>query len=191
MIEWIAVVFGFVCVVLTVRQNIWCWPAGLIQVLLYIYVFYEAKLYSDVILHIVYVFLQFYGWYHWLYGGTRFHDLPVTSSGWMFAPWLCGVLAGSYLWGFGMERYTDAAIPYGDAFTTVASLAAQYLLARKQLESWLLWIAVDIVAVWIYQEKALYPTAMLYGVFLVLATLGFLAWRKSMQEHRGDAQTRP
>lgn len=188
MIEWIAVVFGFVCVVLTVRQSIWCWPTGLIQVALFIYVFYEAKLYSDVILHVVYVFLQFYGWYHWLYGGDRFQDLPVTSLGRRFALWVPAVLVCSLIWGFGMHVFTDAAVPYADAFTTVASLAAQYLLARKKLESWLLWISVDVVAIGIYWYKDLHPTALLYGVFLILASTGFAAWQESMRKQNAAAE---
>jgi len=179
-IEITATIFGALCVWLTVRQHILCWPTGLVQVTLYIVVFYQAKLYSDMLLHLIYVVLQCYGWYAWLYGGTNRSTLPVIRlpvahlSGWVVV-----VLAGTAGLGYGMSTYTDAALPYPDGFTTVASLVAQWLLARKKLESWYFWIAVDIVAIGVYFAKALYFTTGLYLLFLVLATMGLIAWRTS------------
>lgn len=79
--EVVAVVFGLICVWLTIRQNIWCWPTGLVQVALYIIIFYQVKLYSDLILHILYVGLQIYGWHHWLHGGKQRAKLPVSTLG--------------------------------------------------------------------------------------------------------------
>ncbi len=184
-IETAAVLFGFLCVWLTLRQNIWCWPTGLVQVILYIYIFYQVKLYSDLILHIIYVVMQIYGWYHWLHGGRDRGVLHVTHldpSGLLI--WPVAVITGSFGWGWLMASQTDAALPYADAFTTVASLTAQWLLARKKLESWLLWIAVDLVAIGIYWSKELLLTSGLYAVFLVLATMGFFAWRRSMNLER-------
>jgi nicotinamide mononucleotide transporter len=184
-IEILAVFFGFVCVWLTLRQNIWCWPTGLVQVVLFIYIFHEVKLYSDLILHVIYVGMQLYGWYFWLHGGrdsgvARVSRLARASR----QLWLLSVLAGSLLWGYLMARYTDASLPYGDAFTTVASLAAQWLLARKKLESWLLWISVDVVAIGIYWSKGLLLTSGLYMAFLLLAILGFFAWRRSLYDRQ-------
>ncbi len=184
-IETVAVLFGFLCVWLTIRQNIWCWPTGLVQVILYIFIFYQVKLYSDLILHIIYVVMQIYGWYHWLHGGRGRGGLEVTRldpSGLLI--WPVAVITGSFGWGWLMASQTDAALPYADAFTTVASLTAQWLLARKKLECWLLWIAVDLVAIGIYWSKELLLTSGLYAVFLVLATMGFFAWRRSMNLER-------
>lgn len=178
--------FGLLCVGLTIRQNIWCWPTGLIQVLLYIVIFYQVKLYSDLILHIIYVFLQLYGWYHWLHGGgpqgeTNAKALPVSLISWQLRmAWLLVGVIGTLIWGYLMQTYTDASIPYGDAFTTVASLIAQWLMARKRLESWLVWIAVDVIAIGIYYYKELYLTSGLYLVFLILAVIGWFAWRRSL-----------
>ena len=180
-IEAVAVVFGLACVWLTIRQNIWCWPTGLVQVCLFIFIFYYAKLYSDLILHGVYVVLQIYGWHHWLHGGR---DRAKLSVSWLgnrkSMEWGAAVLAATVVWGYVMASWTDAAVPYGDAFTTAASLAAQWLMARKRLESWLFWIAVDVVAVGVYLYKALYLTAGLYAVFFVLAIMGYRAWRASI-----------
>ena len=185
-IESAAVVFGLICVWLTVRQNIWCWPTGLVQVALYIFIFYQVKLYSDLILHFVYVGLQIYGWYHWLHGGKNRALLPVSTLGARSRIiWPLLVIAGAGGWGYLMANFTDAAVPYGDAFTTVASLIAQWLMARKRLESWLFWIAVDVVAIGIYWHKSLYLTSGLYAIFLVLATIGLFEWRKTLVSDQG------
>ena len=187
-IEVIASLFGLLCVWLTVRQNIWCWPVGLVMVSLYVWIFYQAKLYSDMGLQVVYIVLQIYGWAYWLRGGPRDSDLPVTRlSGNGVACWIVMALACTALLGGGMARWTDAALPYWDATTTVLSLIAQYLLARKVLENWLFWIAVDVLAVGIYVVKELYVTAGLYVVFLGLATWGWLAWKASFQEQESVA----
>jgi nicotinamide mononucleotide transporter len=185
-IEATAVVFGLVCVWLTIRQNIWCWPTGLVQVALYIAIFYRVKLYSDLILHVIYVVMQVYGWYHWLHGGKNRGALPVsTLSLRARAAWPSTAIVGTLVWGYLMATFTDASVPYSDAFTTVASLIAQWLMARKRLESWFFWISVDVIAIGIYWYKGLILTSGLYAVFLVLATMGLFSWRKSMRETRG------
>jgi len=184
-IEAIAVVFGLLCVWLTIRQNIWCWPTGLVQVALYIAIFYRVKLYSDLILHVVYVAMQLYGWYFWLHGGRdrSASDVTILKTRVRLA-WLAIVFFGTLGWGYLMAKFTDAAIPYGDAFTTVASLVAQWLMANKKLESWFFWISVDLVAIGIYWNKGLHLTSGLYAVFLILAAMGWFAWRKSLHESK-------
>ena len=181
-IEILATVFGFICVVLTVRQNIWCWPTGLLQVSLYIGVFYQARLYSDMGLHVVYVFMQIFGWYNWLYGGRNRGELEVSRlsrSGVLF--WGLAAGLGTAGLGFIMSAYTRADLAYWDAATTVLSLIAQWLMAKKKLESWLIWITVDVLCVGIYLVKALYPTTILYAAFLALASMGFWQWNKDLR----------
>lgn len=181
-IEGIAAVCGLLCVWLIVRQNILCWPTGLIQVVLYIGVFYEARLYSDLILHVIYVVMQIYGWYHWLYGGRERTELKVTahSTSGLLA-WIMVAAAITAPWGYAMATLTDAAAPYADAFIAVASLVAQWLMARKKLQSWHFWVAVDLVAITVYLYKELYITTGLYSVFLVLAILGYFQWRRTIE----------
>jgi nicotinamide mononucleotide transporter len=184
-IEATAVIFGLLCVWLTIRQNIWCWPTGLIQVLLYIVIFYKALLYSDMLLHIIYVAMQVYGWHHWLYGGKGKKELKVSTLPIpLLTIWIGIAVLGTFMWGFLMSRYTNAAVPYADAFTTVASLIAQWLMARKRLESWWFWIAVDIVAIGVYSYKSLYLTMGLYAVFLVLATMGYFRWKATIADKK-------
>ncbi len=180
-VEIVASFCGLLCVWLTVRQNIWCWPVGLIQVLLFIGIFYHARLYSDVILHVIYVFMQFYGWYHWLHGGQQQTELQVSAlTPRSLLGWGLLAVASTVCWGYAMANYTDAAAPYADAFIAAASLIAQWLLACKKLEAWYFWITVDLVAVVVYCLKNLYITTGLYSVFLVLAVIGFVQWKRTM-----------
>jgi nicotinamide mononucleotide transporter len=177
-IEITATVFGLLCVALTVKRNVWCWPTGLVQVILYIWVFFGVKLYSDMILQIIYVPLQVYGYWQWKYGSNK-KELPLSCL------YLTGNLKWFGLtavltigWGYLMTK-VGAAAPYADGFVAMASLMATYLMAKKVVECWWYWIAVDVVAVGVYLYKHLYPTTILYAVFLVLAIIGYVAWRKA------------
>ncbi len=187
-IETTAVVFGFLCVVFTVRQNIWCWPMGLMQAFLYIFVFYRVKLYSDMILHAIYVYLQIYGWHNWLRGGKNRSELPVSDlPGKALAACVILCAGATFSTGYAMATLTDASVPYLDSFTTLASLIAQWLMAKKKVESWYFWISVDVVAIGVYYYKALYFTSGLYATFLVLAVSGLIAWQRSFAALRPSA----
>lgn len=191
-IEVVAVIAGFLCVYFTIKENIWCWPTGLLQVTLYIFVFYQAKLYSDVILHVIYVAMNIYGWYFWLHGGRLRKEARITRllPAWL-AACIAGSVAGTLLLGWFMASRTDAALPYADAFTTVFSLTAQWLLSRKKLENWYFWIAVDVVAIGVYFAKDLYLTGVLYIAFLIMATVGLLRWRSSFAALPGEEAEMP
>jgi nicotinamide mononucleotide transporter len=186
-IEIIGVAFGLACVFLTIRQSIWLWPTGLIQVVLFIWVFGQVRLYSDMVLHIIYVPMQVYGWYHWVTGGAReqARRLPIRRLS-LAAALAWAVVAAAAIAGDGyiMKRYFNAALPYWDAAIAVLSLIAQFLLARKVLENWLIWIAVDVIAIGVYAAKSIHLTAGLYGVFLVLASIGWVQWTRA---YRGQA----
>jgi nicotinamide mononucleotide transporter len=177
-LEIIASLLGLACVVLTVRRHIACWPTGLAMVILYIGIFYQARLYSDMLLQVVYVFLQAYGWYAWLRGRPDRSPLAVTQlPPQHYVRWIVVCLAGTLLLGTFMKVATDASFPYVDALVTVASLIAQWFLGRKIVESWIVWIVVDVVAIGLYFAKELYPTTALYAIFLALAIWGWLDWR--------------
>jgi nicotinamide mononucleotide transporter len=181
LIEMTAAAFGVVCVALFARQNVWAWPTGLVQVGLFVYVFYEARLYADFGLHIVYVGLQLYGWYHWVHGRRDDRPLPVSrlapAAG---AGWLAGAAAGTAGLGYALGAYTNADYPYWDSAIAVLSLVAQYLIAHKVLENWLFWIVVNVLGIGLYGVKGLYPTTALYCVFLVLAVWGYVTWRRAL-----------
>jgi nicotinamide mononucleotide transporter len=180
-VESIAVLFGIVSVFLSVRQHIWSWPTAIINVALYTIVFYDAKLYADMGLQVVYVALSIYGWYEWLYGGANRTELPVSrlTSRLAVVLTLLGVVTSAAL-GTLLAHRTDAALPYVDSSTTATSLVAQWMMTRKILENWIVWIAVDVVYVGMFVFKHLYKTAGLYAVFLVLAVMGYVEWRRTL-----------
>ena len=180
-LEIIAALFGVVSVFLSVRQNIWSWPTAIVNVGLYIFVFYETRLYADTGLQVVYVVLNAYGWYHWLYGGKNCTELPVTRTGLRLGLFLATlVAAGTILIGTLLARNTDAALPYIDALTTSTSLVAQWMMTRKLLENWPVWVAVDVVYIGMYINKSLRVTAVLYFIFLILSVVGYFQWRRSL-----------
>jgi nicotinamide mononucleotide transporter len=181
-LELIAAVIGAISVWLSVRQNIWSWPTAIVNVVLYALVFYDARLYADMGLQVIYAVLSVYGWYEWLYGGEGRTELQVTRT----RPRLgiaLGViaLAGSAALGTLLHHETDAALPYMDAALSSTSLVAQWMMTRKLLENWLVWIAVDVLYVGMFLFKDLYLTAGLYAVFLALAVRGYIDWRRSMR----------
>lgn len=179
-IEWVAAAAGTVSVFLSARENIWSWPTALVNVSLYAYVFFRSGLYSDAGLQVVYFVLSLYGWYHWLYGGQQRSRLHVTRA----SPrvWATVAAVGLVFW-VALSSYTSTlpgvSLPYLDAGLTTTSLIAQWMMTRKILENWVLWILADIVYVPMFIYKALYPTAIQYAVFLVLAVMGFVHWRRS------------
>src|SRR6476620_3615706 len=178
--EVLAVITGIISVYLSTRENIWSWPTALVNVALYFVVFYETKLYADMGLQVVYAALSLYGWYEWLYGGENRTELAVSRVPRRQLPLLVVIaVAIAALLGTIAHRYTNASWPYLDASLTAVSLVAQWMMTRKLLENWALWIAVDLVYVPLLAYKGLYAFALLYLVFLGLAIAGHVEWRRS------------
>jgi nicotinamide mononucleotide transporter len=192
-IEILAVVFGIVSVYLSTREHIWSWPTALVNVALYFVVFLEAKLYADMGLQVVYFALSLYGWYEWLYGGEHRTELHVSRVTRTLGVRLAVIgVASAVIIGTLLARFTDAALPYLDSATTSTSLVAQWMMTRKILENWAVWVAVDVVYIGMFIFKELYLTAGLYAVFLVLAVMGFRQWKRSLIEReRGIGTTEP
>ncbi len=181
--ELIAVLVTLAAVWLTARQVIWCWPTALVSVTMYAVVFYQAKLYADMGLQAVYFALSVYGWWAWLHGGEDRSELKVSLVSWRARAVLV-LLGAVFALGLGtlLHRATDASLPFMDSALTSFSLVAQWLMTRKHLESWIVWIAVDVFYVGMFVMKELYLTAGLYAVFLLLAAVGLAEWRRSMAE---------
>lgn len=179
--ESIGVFFGLISVYLTVKENIWCWPTGILNVFFFAMMFYQSKLYSESILQVIFFILILYGWWSWLFGGKNKTELHITHTENI---WLMGIILGSGIsagiTGYLMGNNTDASLPYIDSAILMFSISAQALQARKKIESWLFWIGVDIVSIGVYLYKGLNKTAVLYCVFLYLATRGYLLWRKKI-----------
>jgi len=187
-LEWAAVVTGFACVWLAARESIWNFPVALVSCLLYVFVYFRAQLYADCNLQGLFIALSLYGWYEWLYGGRGQTELGITRT--TGREWLAGALfAAVFTPGFGyyLRPHTDAALPYLDSFTTAGSIVAQYLLTRKRLENWLLWLLVDLIYVPVLWYKQLYPTSLLYALYLALAAYGYWQWRRDLAPPAGAA----
>jgi len=171
-----------VAVYLTTRQIIWCWPLGMLSVSLYAVVFHDARLYADMGLQGLYFALAAYGWWAWLHGGEAHAALEVSwTPGRGRLVLLTTATLGGFLLGEALTRFTNASLPFMDSTLTSFSVAAQWMQTRKLLESWLVWIAVDILYVGMFLYKGLYLTAGLYAIFLVLAALGYVEWQRSMR----------
>jgi nicotinamide mononucleotide transporter len=179
-LELVAAAFGAVAVWLSTRQNILSWPTALVNVGLYTVVFYQARLYADMGLQVVYFVLSLYGWYQWKFGGEHRTVLRVSRATPRLWLLLGAIHVASWLTlGWLLSRHTNAAIPWLDSFLTTGSLVAQWMMTRKLLENWALWIALDIIYVPMFVSRGLPATAGLYAIFLVLAVMGWRDWKRS------------
>ena len=179
-LEILATVFGFWSVVAYVRESVWSWPTGLVNVALYILLFWNARLYGDTGLQVVYVVLQCYGWWQWVRGGDQHGQLHITRTSprlW----WTLGIISiVLYVpMGLFLGHFTDTDVPWWDTAPTVTSLIAQWMISKKKLENWWIWIATDLVYIPLYCYKHLYLTAGLYAVFLGLCIIGWRTWTRT------------
>jgi nicotinamide mononucleotide transporter len=182
-LEFAGLVSGLLCVWLLIRENIWNFPIGLIYAAISVVVFTRERLYADVVLNSYYVLMNAYGWYFWRYGmqSTVTDEVPVT-----FAPRADRVLVvvtvvlatGAIGWFF--DNRTDAALPYWDSAITTLSFGAMWMTARKYIDNWIVWLIVDVIATGVYLYKGIELYALLYAVYLVMAVMGWQAWRRSM-----------
>jgi nicotinamide mononucleotide transporter len=173
-LEIVAVAFSLAGVWLTAMRKPLCWPVGLVSVLLYAKVFFDAKLYSDLLLQGFFAGMILYGWHGWRKGALDAGGVVevgrVSPRGWI-AGFVAGA-AGTVALGALMAHFTDAAVPWLDAGLTSFSLVSQYWTARRWIETWWLWIAVDVIYTGLFLSKELYLTAVLYALFVGLAVRG-------------------
>ena len=189
MVEILAVGFSIVAVALQVRQHPLGWPLTLIGVTAYAWIFFGLKLYADMGLQVVFFSQGVYGWYFWLHGGDQRAEAPVRrlgQRGWLATLTVIGL--GTLLLGSMLGRWTDASLPWMDSFLSMTSLTANFLLARKVLDNWALWVFADILYVGMFITKGVYLTAGLYVVFLILAAAGLRQW---LQAERSQATSVP
>ena len=183
--ELVGFVTGVLNVWLVTRENIWSWPIRVLNAGFYIVVFARTGLYSDTGLQVVYLLLSLYGWWHWRRGGTRHEPVVVTRTPPRTAVMLAAIaVAGGGALATITRQLPGAALPWLDAALVAVSLVAQYMMTRKLLEHWLLWIAVDVVYIGLFINRELPLTALLYAVFLLLAILGAVQWRRSAARTR-------
>jgi nicotinamide mononucleotide transporter len=176
-----AAIVTLISVWLTARENIWCWPTGVVSVVMYFFIFWQTRFYANAWLQAFYLILIAYGWYEWLHGGKNHDELHVSRTplrGWILTITL-GIGASAAA-GWAMQRYTDNSMPYSDAATTAFSVAAEAMTTKKWIENWIVWIAVDGVTTWMLLAQKRYVSAALYASFLGLAVIGWIEWKKSL-----------
>lgn len=183
---------GLLYLFFSIKQRIWLWPLGIFTSAIYIYVFFAARFYADMGLQVYYLIISIYGWYYWLKGngarrGGEAPDetavLAVKKTPSRYLPLLLltfVILFAGIAWI--LHEFTDSDIPVWDAFTTAGSIVATWMLARKLLEHWLIWIVVDAVSMGLYIYKELYPTVLLFAVYTAMAMVGFISWRNEMYQ---------
>lgn len=167
---------------LSIRQNIWLWPVGIMSAVMYVIVFFQAKFYADMGLNGYYFIISIYGWINWSRGSRKESGaLPVVRTGWRKGSVLLFIIVVLFvLLGVLLDRFTDSPIPYWDAFTTAGSIVATWMLARKYLEHWIIWIVVDVVSLGLYIYRGLYPTAVLFFIYSTMAVIGYIQWKRAL-----------
>jgi len=182
-LELAAVLTSVLGIWLTTRRKLSSWPVILVSCVLYALVFRREKLYSDMLLQFVYFAFAIYGWWHWWRGVKEEGAVKVERlSGRGFAVGMIIGAAGSFLLGFYMAHYTDAALPHIDAALTSYSLVAQFWATRKHIANWWLWIVVDALEIGVFVYKHLYLTSALFAFLIFLAVVGLRAWQKALRE---------
>ncbi|BCE00191.1 nicotinamide riboside transporter PnuC [Marinicellulosiphila megalodicopiae] len=180
-IEIIAVICGFINVLLIIKRSIWNYPFGLVMVLLYCKIFYDYQLYSDSVLQIFFFVMQIYGLYNWRQSNKYAGEIVVEKLNHrLISIYAMCTVVGWLIWSLMLDAYTEASYVYWDAAIAALSVTAQILLAKRFIENWYLWITVDVLAIALFAIKGLYPTSALYFVFLIMASIGFFTWRKKL-----------
>ena len=184
-VELSGALLGLLYIFFSIRQHIFTWPTGLLTSLLYTVVFFRSGFYADMGLQVYYVVVSIYGWYYWLRGGKQSEDsnqqAPIQKtprkvfiSGILITAVIYIALVGILL------NFTDSTVPYMDSLTTALSITATWMLARKYIEHWLIWIFVDFFSAGLYVYKELWPTVILFLVYTAMAVIGYYEWKKAL-----------
>ena len=184
LLEWCGVFTGILCVWLAAKNNIWNWPIAIVSVIIYIFIFFDSKLYADMGLQFYFFGMNIYGWYFWSkQRNNKEESRPISliTRKEIFLS-IAGIIIFTLALGFILHKKTDASFPFIDSFCTACSLIGQIFLARKVLQNWLIWIFVDAIYVGIYFSKDLYATGLMYALYIVIATIGYLDWKKIYRE---------
>ncbi len=181
-LEYIAAALGLANIVLLVLRSIWNYPFGLVMVVLYGFVYFEQRFYSDAWLQLFFFVVQIYGWWNWYQarGGDGLIRVELMSFA-ERAVWSVLLVTASIGEGWYLAHYTTDSAPWLDAPTTVISVVAQILLSLRKIENWILWIVADVVQIGLYYWKGLYPTTGLYVVFLVMSAVGIVQWWRQLK----------
>lgn len=188
-IEYIGVAIGLAYLILEYKASFWLWPVGILMSLFYIVIFFQSKFYADAGIYTYYLGANLYGLIEWRRNSQKTSEksieMPITHTpkGKILPLTLIGLAIWAALWLL-LSHLTDSPVPFGDSFTTALSVVAMYLLAKKHIEHWWLWVVVNLVSTGLYAWKGLYPMAGFFAFYTIIAAMGYFNWRKEM---RGQA----
>ena len=178
-LESTAVIFAILYLILAVKQNILCWTAGIISSVLYFFIMQKAGLYMEAYLQVFYVVMGIYGWSQWSASNASNPSFIVnTWSKYQHMIAISIILALSLLSGSLLERYTDAALPFLDALVSWGAVVATYMVAKKLLENWIYWFVIDATSIFLFIERGLWLSAVLFATYLVIIFFGYQSWNK-------------
>ena len=184
-LEGVAVVCAIAYLLLAIRQNIACWFFAGVSTAVFVYVFFDARLYMESALNVFYFVMAIYGWYAWRNAGNNQGELavsvwPLRRHGIAIA----AILVFSAISGYLLDSRTNAEYPYIDSLTSWSAIWATFLIARKVLENWWYWLLIDFVSIFIYWSRGLELSALLFIVYLIMVPFGLISWRRSMDAPR-------
>lgn len=190
--EILAVVLAIAYLLLAIKENIWCWAAALLSTLIYVFLFFDVNLYMESALQIFYIVMAIYGWSQWRHHQNSQQDLQISvwsAKHHLLAITLIIVLVATS--GSLLENNTDAAYPWLDSFTTWGAVITTWMVAKKILENWLYWLVIDSVSIYLYIEKELYLTALLFSLYIGLCVVGYYRWNKTYLQNQQPACYEP
>lgn len=186
-LETLAVALGVAYLVLAMRENSLCWYCAFFSTALYVWIFGDVSLYMESALNVYYMGMAIYGWFQWQRGGVNHEGLDIIrwtakQHGLAISAIVLAALVSGYLLSIG----TDAKLPYMDSLTTWGSILTTVMVARKVLENWLYWIVINSISIYLYLDRGLEQTAAMFMLYVVLATMGYYAWRKKYAGQNRD-----
>lgn len=192
-IEVFGTLSGLLYIYFSIKENILLWPIGILSSIFYIVVFFNSKFYADMSLQFYYLIISIYGWWLWTKvtkndkaeAEQKAQNIEITKI--PIKMYFLLIIITFLLFisiGFFLDKATDSPLPFWDAFTTALSITATWMLAKKYIEQWLIWILVDTVSTILYIYKGLYPTAILFTVFTIMAVVGYKEWKKTLVNAR-------
>jgi nicotinamide mononucleotide transporter len=185
-IEIFGAVTGIIYVILEIRRNILLWPLGIVTSAVYIIVFGKNGFYAGMVLQGYYVVISIYGWIRWQGPGSKENGTQGNVNNIDIRTALFCLLSSTVLWAllwYSLDRWTDSPVPLWDGLITSLSVVATWMLTRKIIEQWYVWIVANSVAVIVYLAMGMYPTAVLFVVYTLMAMAGIHEWRKTLNEN--------
>jgi nicotinamide mononucleotide transporter len=180
-IEVLGAVTGMVYIYFSIQRNIWLWPWGIITSAFYIFIFFDSKFYADMGLQVYYLAISIYGWKTWNTAKNFDGEVLVKKASiYHIIAFLFFTIVLTLIISLILINFTDSPIPVWDALTTAGSILATYMLAKRYIENWIFWIVINVISIGLYIYRGLYPTVLLFIVYLLMAFLGYYKWKKSL-----------